>query len=60
MNIMMNLASAGCSGGYVYVQTLITTTADTGRRIIIPKNQRFWNRSGRSIIATMGLPDTGI
>lgn len=37
INIMRNLESAGCSDGSAYVQTLITTTADTGRRIIIPK-----------------------
>lgn len=55
MNIMKRLASAGCSDGFPYVLTPIKTTANTGRRIIIPKNQRFWHRLKKSTAVTTGL-----
>ena len=59
MNIMRNLVSAGYSDGFPYVPMLIITTENIGSRIIIPKNQKSWNRLKQSIIAIMELMVTG-
>lgn len=56
----MNLAFAGCLDGWVYAQMLITTTGNTGRRIIIPLKQKSRHRFRKYIIRTMELTATGV
>ena len=57
-NTMIILACAGCSGGLTSAQMLIITTRNTGRRIMIPKNQRYRQKSGRFTMSTEVWMDT--
>ena len=57
-NTMIILACAGCSGGLTSAQMLIITTGNTGRRIMIPKNQRYRQKSGRFTMSTEVWMDT--
>ena len=59
-NIIMNLAFAGCLDGWVYAQMLITTTGNTGRRIIIPLKPKSKHRFRKYIIRTMELTAIGV
>lgn len=59
-NIIMNLAFAGCLDGWVYAQMLITTTRNTGRRIIIPLKPKSKHRFRKYIIRTMELTAIGV
>ena len=56
----MNLAFAGCLDGWVYAQMLITTTGNTGRRIIIPLKPKSKHRFRKYIIRTMELTAIGV
>ena len=56
----MNLAFAGCLDGWVYAQMLITTTRNTGRRIIIPLKPKSKHRFRKYIIRTMELTAIGV
>ena len=58
-NSMIFSVYAGCSGGSASVQMLIITIGNTGRRIIIPKNQRYSHRSGISTMSIGAWMDTG-
>ena len=59
-NIIMNLAFAGCLDGWVHAQMLITTTGNTGRRIIVPLKQKSKHRFRKYIIRTMELTAIGV
>ena len=59
-NIIMNLVFAGCLDGWVYAQMLITTTGNTGRRIIIPLKPKSKHRFRKYIIRTMELTAIGV
>ena len=59
-NIIMNLAFAGCLDGWVYAPMLITTTRNTGRRIIIPLKPKSKHRFRKYIIRTMELTAIGV
>lgn len=56
----MNLAFAGCLDGWIYAQMLITTTGNTGRRIIIPLKPKSKHRFRKYIIRTMELTAIGV
>ena len=56
----MNLAFAGCLDSWVYAQMLITTTGNTGRRIIVPLKQKSKHRFRKYIIRTMELTAIGV
>ena len=45
-NIINFSAYAGCSDGCIFVRMLTITTGNTGRQIMIPKNQRYRRKSG--------------
>ena len=50
----------GCLDGWVYAQMLITTTGNTGRRIIIPLKPKSKHRFRKYIIRTMELTAIGV